>query len=218
MGILDSEIGEFIPIVSTFRIFNDINLFYISYNRKMLCNGLCQYKNEKNFLYHTPSYIDIDENKLNNPKAINIENIIYQDIFENYSKLCDEPECFIHKKFILNINYENINLPFILTFNININEYNILSNYKTKIDNIFLETVKIKMNSYKLVGIIFNENDNHFICLSKNLNSILNLSDEVWLFHNDLNGKLDILDKGLLAYKNYRNNKIPCMFIYLLNN
>lgn len=184
----------------------------------MLCNGLCQYKNEKNFLYHTLSYIDIDENKLNNPKAINIENIIYQDIFENYSKLCDEPECFIHKKFILNINYENINLPFILTFNININEYNILSNYKTKIDNIFLETVKIKMNSYKLVGIIFNENDNHFICLSKNLNSILNLSDEVWLFHNDLNGKLDILDKGLLAYKNYRNNKIPCMFIYLLNN
>ena len=104
-------------------------------------------RKKKNFLYHTPSYIDIDENKLNNPKAINIENIIYQDIFENYSKLCDEPECFIHKKFILNINYENINLPFILTFNININEYNILSNYKTKNDNIFLETVKIKMNS-----------------------------------------------------------------------
>ena len=47
LGILDSEIGEFIPIVSTFRIFNDINLFYISYNRKMLCNGLCYTRTQK---------------------------------------------------------------------------------------------------------------------------------------------------------------------------
>ena len=27
LGILDSEIGEFIPIVSTFRVFKDNNLF-----------------------------------------------------------------------------------------------------------------------------------------------------------------------------------------------
>ena len=81
-----------------------------------------------------------------------------------------------------------------------------------------MDSIVIKGNAYKLIGIIFNENNNHFICLSKNLNSFLNILDYVWIYHNDLSGKLDILDKGLLAYKNYRNNKIPCMFIYLLNN
>mgnify|MGYP006873030855 CR=1 FL=1 len=65
LGILDSEIGEFIPIVSTCRVFKDNNLFYISYYRSLICNELCQYNKEKNLKYHTTSYIDIDENKLN---------------------------------------------------------------------------------------------------------------------------------------------------------
>ena len=80
-----------------------------------------------------------------------------------------------------------------------------------------MDTIKIKQNSYNIIGIIFNENNSHFICLSYNLNSILNILEKVWIFHNDLSGKFDILDNGLLAYKNYRKNKNPCMFIYLLN-
>lgn len=84
-----------------------------------------------------------------NPKTTNIENIIYNDIFENYSKICDQPECFIHKKYILNIKYNNIILPDILTFNININEVNILSKYKSKINKIFLDSIIIKGKAYK---------------------------------------------------------------------
>ena len=124
----------------------------------------------------------------------------------------------MNNNYIKSIKYENVLLPKIITFNININEFNILKTYQNKLNDIFTDEINIKENIYSLVGIIFNENDNHFICLSLNLSKFFNIGFKNWLYFDDLKGKLEILDNNLLGYQIIRANKYPCMFIYMIKN
>ena len=193
-------------------------MFCITYKKIIKCNGLCKYKNKKEYFYNANPYIEIDENKINNNVTNKVEDIIFNDIFASTEKICDQNECFMNNNYIKSIKYENVLLPKIITFNININEFNILKTYQNKLNDIFTDEINIKENIYSLVGIIFNENDNHFICLSLNLSKFFNIGFKNWLYFDDLKGKLEILDNNLLGYQIIRANKYPCMFIYMIKN
>ena len=101
--------------------------------------------------------------------------ILYLKIFLNPgSKICDQKECFLYNKFILNINYFEIKIPKILCFNCDFGTYDKLLEYKQKIDMVFKDEIIINKSTYELVGIIFHKNNNHYLSLSKNINCIFN--------------------------------------------
>ena len=97
---INNELKDFIPIISTLRIFNGNKLFCVTYEKISKCNGLCKFKNEKKENLTTLPYLDINENKLLNEKNRSVEDIIFNDIFDERTKICDEGECFIHNKYI----------------------------------------------------------------------------------------------------------------------
>ena len=55
---------------------------------------------------------------------------------------------FVHKK------YNIIEMPFILSINTNISDYNQLIAYKEFINKIFLQKIKLYNNNYNLLGFI----------------------------------------------------------------
>ena len=102
-----------------------------------------------------------------------------------------------------------------MIINININEYSLLYSYKEKINDIFLEKIKLNKDCYTLIGIIFYKNTNeHFVCLNLNLNDSLNRYINKWLYYDDIYGKLDATDNYGNGFRNYRQIYASCLFIY----
>jgi len=58
------------------------------------------YLNIKEEILYSPPFIEITENNLNNRYNKNIEELIYHEIYESKSKLCDEPNCINSGKII----------------------------------------------------------------------------------------------------------------------
>ena len=88
--------------------------------------------------------------------------------------------------------------------------------YKNRIDKLFEDNIVINEINYKLVGIIFHKNNNHYMSLSLNLNNILNANLDRWLFYDDLKRNIQILDNKDIGYNNIRKSNIGCLFIYLI--
>ena len=59
-----------------------------------------------------------------------MEDLIFNEIFEERNKICDESEYFVHNKYILNIKYVDAILPHIIIFNIDLIDYPALSKKK----------------------------------------------------------------------------------------
>lgn len=114
----------------------------------------------------------MDENKLNSDKNKTLDDIIFKDIFDQRSKVCAQKECFLYNKYILNINYNDIILPRILSLNCDFGSFEKLIEHKQKINDLFIEILFINNSNYELVGIIFHKNNNHYLSLAKNGNSI----------------------------------------------
>ena len=83
--------------ISTLRVFFNNKLFCITFNKIIKCDGFCKYKNETKEECITLPYLNIDENKLNNERNKSIQNLIFDDIFEERSKICDQGECITFK-------------------------------------------------------------------------------------------------------------------------
>lgn len=147
-----------------------------------------------------------------------IQNLIFDDIFGERSKICDQGECIIHNKFILNIKYIDLILPNILIFNFDLIDYNSLNIYKNKIDKLFEDEIVINKANYKLVGIIFHKNKHYYMNLSLNLNNIISDNKKRWLFYDDLKRNIQILDNKDIGYNNIRKSNIGCLFVYLIYN
>ena len=124
-----NEFENEILIVSILRIIFNNTLFCISFQKQKKCQGLCKYKNK---IIENCVTLLIDENKLISDKNKIIEDIIYNNIFEERSKICDQAEY----KYILNIKYIDIILPKILIFHIDLLNNNSLKTYKGNIDSI----------------------------------------------------------------------------------
>ena len=152
---------------------------------------------------------------MNNNKNLDLSSIIFNDIFEPFSKICDQNECIENNNNILNIYYNNIVIPYVLSIHIDIEEYDTLLKYKPRINSVFADTIKLKNSNYTLVGIIFYKNNNkHYFTVAFNYNNIIDAYISSWLLHDDLRGNIEVLDKKNIGYKNYRDIFCGKMFIY----
>ena len=115
------------------RIFYNNTIFCITYTKSSKYNGLCKYKKKISERNISLPYLEINENKLLNERNKNLEDLIFNDIFEERNKICDESECFVHNKYILNKKYIDVILPHIIIFNIDFIDYPALSKYKKKL-------------------------------------------------------------------------------------
>ena len=87
--------------------------------------------------------------------------------------------------------------------------------FKDKLNKLFLNDIILNNKHYSLNGIIFNQNANHYFALFFNNNVVSFIKDKIWLFHDDMNGSIVILDNNEIGYNNYRISKTPCLFIYI---
>ena len=107
---------------------------------------------DSSFIWITKAFFlfiiyDFDKNK-------SLDDILFKDIFEPRSKICDQKECFLYNKFILNINYSVIILPKILILNCDMGIFQKLIVYKLKIDDIFKDKIIINNLNCELIWII----------------------------------------------------------------
>ena len=215
LDIKMNEINVEIPLISTYRIFQNNDIFCLKYEKIFKCNGNCKYKNKFKDNKISLPYLNLSENNLNNNKNLDLSSIIFNDIFEPFSKICDQNECIENNNNILNIYYNNIVIPYVLSIHIDIEEYDTLLKYKPRINSVFADTIKLKNSNYTLVGIIFYKNNNkHYFTVAFNNNNIIDDYISSWLLHDDLRGNIEVLDKKNIGYKNYRDIFCGKMFIY----
>ena len=215
LDIKKNEINAEIPLISTYRIFKNNDIFCLKYEKIFKCNGNCKYKNKFKDNKISLPYLNLSENNLNNDKNLDLSSIIFKDIFEPFSKICDQNECIENNNNILNIYYNNLIIPYVLSIHIDIEEYDKLLIYKNRINAIFTDTIKLKNSNYTLVGIIFyKDNNKHYFAVAFNNNNIIGAYIYSWLLHDDIKGDIEVLDKNNIAYKNYRDIFCGKMFIY----
>lgn len=211
----ETEVNQLIPITTIYRSLFNIEFFCIKYEKICQCNGYCQYKKEKKFILHSPPYIDITSNNLNNTQNKNVEDILINENYENKSKLCSEQECINSDKNIINISFSLLNLPIVLSFNISILNYNELKKYNDIINVYFTNNIKILNIDYNLAGIIFQKTIDNYVYIFNNLykDSIINYKS--WCFFDDIKGNIEILDNNGIAINNYRKAYPIAMIIYI---
>lgn len=212
--IQDSEIDHFIPITTCFRCLWKNNFFTIRYRKISECNGLCQNRNIKEEILYSPPFIEITENNLNNRYNKNIEELIYHEIYESKSKLCDEPNCINSGKYIVNIKYELLELPEFLSFHISINNYKDLKDNLDIINYYFTDNMKLNYINYNLIGLVLYKTEFHYVCLFKNKNLVLDNNLNSWCYYDDLQGIIETFNINSIAYNNIKSSLPISLLIY----
>ena len=213
----NAEVNEFIPITTIFRSLYNNKYFIIEYEKTCRCTGNCQYKNQKTFRLYSQPFIDITANNLDNKNNKNFQELFLNEIYENKSKLCDENECINHEN-ILDISYNILNLPKILSISISILSYDELINYKDKVNYYFLEKIQLLNIEYELAGIVFQKRIDHYVCIfnGKDCQSIFK-NNYKWFYYDDLSGEIEFLDNFNIALNNYRKSFPISLLIYVKN-
>ena len=131
------------------------NLYFSFYYRiKHYCSGKCKYTNQIiEELLSTP-YIDIPEIVFNDNLANNVNDIFKNYIYFDINTICNEKECYTEDDKSVNFyikKFEISNVPFILSLNINVNDYNLLMKYKDAINKIFTAEINLYGFNYQLL-------------------------------------------------------------------
>ena len=181
------------PVAINFRNIYNNKIFCIKYRIRHFCTGKCKFSNQSIEEISENPYIDIplifytDENKC---KFANEVFNLY--IFININTICKEIQCYNENDYN-NINfyakkYEILELPPILSINININDYSSLLKYNKRTVEIFTNNITIYDFEYKLIGFITLPNETHFFALFENYDDIYSSNLNQWFKFDDLVG------------------------------
>ena len=99
--------------------------------------------------------------------------------------------------------YNIIQMPLKLTINANLDHYNDLLLNKNFINKIFKEKIVLYNNNYKLIGIITQPTEDHFISYYENYNNIYNNINN-WFKFDDLEGYFYTIKNTQIALVNVR--------------
>ena len=80
--------------------------------------GIVTLKTKKNFSLYSPPYIDVTLNNMNNRNNKNVYNILFNEIYESKSKLCDQQECINSDRYNTNINFNIFTLLIFYLFSL----------------------------------------------------------------------------------------------------
>ena len=118
---------------------------------------------------------------------------------------------------ILNIKYEFLELPLILSFHISILKFEELKSYLDIINyyckgDIFIQNININ-----LIGIILQKSQDHYVTLFKNKNEDFNTPIDSWCYYDDISGIIEIFDGNKVGYTNIINSYPSVLAVYKKN-
>ena len=206
------ELYQFVPVVINYRKFFNNFIFCIKYNIYQYCTGTSKYGGAgKKEIFLSYLFIDIPLDAYNSKDVNNIQDLFLKFIYVNENTICKY--CEKDVKFYCKL-YNIIQMPLILTINANVDHYNDLLSNKKFMNKIFKENIVLYKNNYKLIGLITQPIDDHFISYYENYTNIYNNINN-WIKFDDLEGYFYAIKNTQIALMNVRNTEGISLLIYL---
>ena len=163
-------------------------------------------------------YIDIPLQAYLDNLSNNIQELFKNYIYIDLNTICNESQCFSEDdrrvQFYVK-KYEILEMPYILSINTNINNYNELIKYKDFINKIFKYEVNLYDIDYKLVGFVTQPSSNHFVAYFENYNERYPNSLKKWYKFDDLFPKYKEIKNTEFSLDNIRKGESISLLIYL---
>lgn len=166
----------------------------------------------------TKPFIDIPLDAYSDSRDLDFDKLIKEYIFINLHTICNLPECYSkddsNEKFYVK-KYEFIDIPPIISVNTNINDFNLLLDYKSFINKVFKKVIYLNKIKYNLVAFVTQPSALHFVCYFKNLNK--NYPDSLckWYKFDDTIGYYKEIHNVEYSLDNVRSSEDAVLFIYL---
>ena len=217
-SLQENEKYEYVPAIINYRPLINIDIFIIKYRINHFCTGKCKFSLQPIENLNSTPYIDIPLISYEDNRIRNIEELFNNYIYININTICQEEKCVNENVSLVNWyikKYEILEMPLILSINININEYNQLNANRDFINKIFLKKVTLYNYNYNLIGFITQPSSNHYIGYFQNFNSKYSKSLKKWFKFNDMKGYFSELNNPDLSLDNIRSSETVALFIYL---
>ena len=213
----NEELYEYVPINIIYRYLVNIPYFYIKYQINHYCTGKCKFSQQPVEILNSTPYIDIPLVAYEDNKAKSVEQIFNEYIYINLNTICQEEPCNdnenIENWYIKK--YEILEMPLFLSINININEYKKLVSFQKFINQIFINSINLYKNNYKLIAFVTQPKPNHYVCYFENYYNIYSSSLFKWFKFDDMNGHYKELKNIELSLSNIRDYEPVVLLIYL---
>ena len=218
----ENEKYEYVPAIINYRPLINIDIFIIKYRINHFCTGKCKFSSQPIENLNSTPYIDIplisyEDNRIDN-RITNIEELFNNYIYININTICQEEKCVNENESLVNWyikKYEILEMPLILSINININDYNQLNANRDFINKIFLKKVTLYNYNYNLIAFITQASSNHYIGYFQNFNNKYSKSLNKWFKFNDIKGYFSELNNPDLSLDNIRSSETVALLIYL---
>lgn len=178
------EYKKFLPIVINYRLFINIKLFTIRYTVNYYCTGKCKFKHKLLEEKTSPPFIDIPNTPFSDHSIKNADDLFKKQIYFNLNTLCNEKECIDNVNFYIKT-FNILDLPLILSFNINVLNFSELSSTKYFINNILTNNIIIYNTNYQLISFVAQPSEDHYVCYFENNNIIYTDSINNWYRYDD---------------------------------
>ena len=142
----ENEKYEYVPIIINYRPLINAEPFIIKYRIQHYCTGSCKFSIQPIDILNSTPYIDIPLVAYEDSKANNLEEIFNNYIYLNLNTICQEESCVSENDKIVNWyikKYTIVDMPQILSINVNINDYELLKQYQEFINKIFVPNIYI---------------------------------------------------------------------------
>ena len=220
-NLQENEKYEFVPIIINYRPLINAEPFIIKYRIHHYCTGSCKFSAQPiDNLTSTP-YIDIPLVAYEDSKANNLEEIFNNYIYINLNTICQEESCVAENDKIVNWyikKYTIVDMPQILSINLNINDYELLKQYQEFINRIFVPNINIYNRHYILIGFITQPSENHFVSYFQNFYDKYSYSINTWFKYNDMRGYYIELKNQEISIRNIKSSEPCVLFVYLKTN
>ena len=218
----ENEKYEYVPAIINYRPLINIDIFIIKYRINHFCTGKCKFSSQPIENLNSTPYIDIplisyEDNRIDN-RITNIEELFNNYIYININTICQEEKCVNENESLVNWyikKYEILEMPLILSINININDCNQLNSNRDFINKIFLKKVTLYNYNYNLIAFITQASSNHYIGYFQNFNNKYSKSLNKWFKFNDIKGYFSELNNPDLSLDNIRSSETVALLIYL---
>lgn len=210
----DIEFKKYVPIVINYRLLINNNIFTIRYSVSHYCIGQCKFKNKINENKTSPPFIDIPVTAFTDQTIKNADDLFNHHIYFNLNTLCKEEECIDNVNFYVKT-IKIIELPIILSININVSNFVELSSTKIFINKIFTHNIKIYNTNYRLIGLVSQPNEDHYVCYFENKNIYYYDSLNLWYKYDDFNGVIIKLNNIIYALDNIRSTEAAALLVYI---
>ena len=217
-NLQENENYEYVPVIINYRPLANIEYFIIKHRVNLYFTGKYKFSMQTIENLNSTPYIDIPLISYDDKNIKNIEELFNNYIYININTICQDEKCINENETIVNWyikKYDIIEMPLILSINININDYNLLNSKRDYINKIFLKNITVYKCNYNLITFIIPPTSNHYIGYFQNFNTKYPKSLKKWFQFNDMKGYFSELNNPDISLDNIRSSETFALLIYL---